>query len=172
MPIILVPGVPFYRNPQFRPGLAALVAFLMGRDYASTAIGKVFDFAATQGTLAGCEWLDPEDEAAAEEAFVDALPELDLTSDAWDRDTSVIFDVAMLAADVHPLPFGDGPDAPDADPMLAFPGARPLAERLGIPPVSGGAPEPEPFTPSEEDWRDYREHFDRLERVEPLYGYE
>jgi hypothetical protein len=128
MPSLLVPGVPLHRNPTFRPALAALVAFLMERGYTSTAIGKVFDFAATQGTLAGCEWLDPEDEAAAEEAFVDALPALDPASEAWDRDTSVIFDVEMLAEGNHPWPIpavGDDdrtvpPDAVLIPPELEF----------------------------------------------------
>src|SRR5262249_12797393 len=82
MPSILVPSVPFYRNPQLRPGLAALVEFLMDGDYSSHAIGRICDFVACNGTLEG-SLVDPEDMAEAEAIFVDALPPLDFDSPAW-----------------------------------------------------------------------------------------
>src|SRR5262249_35985273 len=82
MPSLLVPSVPFYRNPQLRPGLAALVDFLMGRDYTSHAIGRIFDFAACNGTLEG-SIIELEDMADAEAAFVDALPSIGFDSPAW-----------------------------------------------------------------------------------------
>jgi hypothetical protein len=116
MPSLLVPSVLFYRNPSFRPGLAAVVAVLMERDYTSFAIGKVFDHLATQGTTAGCTYLDREDEEAVEAAFVDNLPELPAASGAWDRDTSVIFDVEMLAEGNHPFPIPACDDDRDFEP--------------------------------------------------------
>jgi hypothetical protein len=133
MPSLLVPSVPFYRNPQLRPGLAALVDFLMGRDCSSYAIGRIFDFVACNGTLEG-SLVEQEDMADAEQVFVDALPAVDVKSPAWGSDDDL--------------------------------------EDLDIRPIGGsGAPEDdsEPFTPTAEDWADYRAHFDRLE---PLYGYE
>lgn len=82
MPSLLVPSVPFYRNPQLRNGLAALVELLMDRDYSSHAIGRIFDFVACNGTLEG-SLIEEEDMADAEAAFVDALPEIAFDSPAW-----------------------------------------------------------------------------------------
>jgi hypothetical protein len=65
---------------------------------------------------------------------------------------------ALVRADDRADGFEEAMDALDAE--------------LPLPPVSGGSPEP--FTPSEEDWHEYREHFDRVERSDPelLWGYE
>jgi hypothetical protein len=73
--------------------------------------------------------------------------------DGWHWETGPELDpgdVDAAAAALEDLPF---PDAPDADPALAFPGIAPLIERMGIMPVSGGAPEP--FEPTAEDLADY-----------------
>jgi hypothetical protein len=73
-----------YRNPALRPGLAALVAWLLEQRYSSHAIGRIEGHVAVHGTLAG-SMIDPEDEAAAEEAFVGGLDAVPGDSDAWGR---------------------------------------------------------------------------------------
>jgi hypothetical protein len=104
MPSIIAPSVFFHRNDTFRPALAALVEVLMRRNYTSHMIGRIFDHAAVHGTLAGAPGLDPADEAAVEEAFVDNLPELPADSEAWGRNQDVLFDVEMLLEGNHPWP--------------------------------------------------------------------
>src|SRR6185312_6133526 len=173
-----VPSVPYYRNPTFKPGLDALVALLMGRNYSGHAIGRVYDHVAVHGTLEG-SMVEPEDMADAESAFVDALPAIDFDSPVWGGD----FDAALEADDdAMPLPelpdVRDPGDWPSEAQLIAAEApdgaivARKMIDAGVLPmPVSGGSPddEPAPFEPSEDDWRDYREHFDR---AEPVYGYE
>jgi hypothetical protein len=135
------PSIPCYRNPAYRPGLAALVGWLLDHSYSSHAIGRIEAHVATTGTLAG-SMIEPEDEAGAEEAFTAALPAVDLDSDAWDRDTGVLFDVAMLAEGNHPWPIVGGPDD-DRDFDAAMAALEDLPTANGwtpLPPVSGGAP--------------------------------
>jgi hypothetical protein len=135
-------SVPFDRNPQLKPGLAALVTWLIDASYSSHAIGRIQRYVAVHGTLAG-SIVEPEDEAGAEEAFTGAIEPVPLDSDAWDRE-DVFMDAGLLWRGEHPLPFGpepDGdPDAPDANPHLRFPGNLSLALRRAVPPISGGAP--------------------------------
>jgi hypothetical protein len=85
MPSLLVPSVPFYRNPQLRSDLAALVEHLMMRDYSSHAISRIFDFVACNGTLEG-SLVEPDDMSDAESAFVDALPAVPFDSPCWGSD--------------------------------------------------------------------------------------
>jgi hypothetical protein len=163
MSSLLVPSVPLHRNPQLKPGLDALVVFLMERDYSSIIRWAIYDHVAIHGTLAG-SLIDPEDEADAEAVFVDNLPELDITSEAWDRDTAITLDIELLQAGRHPYPIGDpddGPDAPDANPHLRFPGARTVAERLGLPPIAGGAPEAEVLDGDRRDFEAWLGQIDR-----------
>jgi hypothetical protein len=82
MASLLCPSVPYYRNDTFRPGLAALVAFLMERDYSSHSIGRIFDFVACNGTLEG-SLVELEDMAETERTFVDALPAIDFDNPCW-----------------------------------------------------------------------------------------
>jgi hypothetical protein len=155
---LLAPSIPRYRNPQLRRGLAALVEFLMERGYDNSVIRwSIYDHVAIHGTLAG-SLIEPEDEADAEAVFVAALPEVPFDSEAWDHD-EVFLDVAMLIEQTHPFPLPDEPDAPDASPFLAFPGIRPLAERMTLPPIAGGAPEP-----TAEDLADYARWSEDLDR--------
>jgi hypothetical protein len=63
--------------------------------------------------------------------------------------------------------WADGPDAPDADPRIAFPGIASLAERLSIPPVSGGAP----YEPDERDLADYGRWSEELDRRRDAFDY-
>jgi hypothetical protein len=110
MPSLLVPGVPYYRNPTLRPGLAALVEFLMGRNYSSHAIARVFDFVACNGTLEG-SMVEPGDMDAAERAFVDALPAIDFDDPAWGSDDD------LDGLDIPPVCGG----SPEAEPFEPTP---------------------------------------------------
>ena len=63
--------------------------------------------------------------------------------------------------------------------MIRFAGIAPLADRLGIAPIAGGSPEASEFTPTAEDWADYRAWSEQLEMratkaraLDALYGYE
>ena len=98
MSILHAPSIPMYRDPAFRPGLAALVEFLVARNYSAHAVGRIFDHVATTGTVAGAEPLDAEDEAGAEAAFVDALPAISFDAEAWDRPDAFIDAESLLAA--------------------------------------------------------------------------
>jgi hypothetical protein len=160
MPSLLVPSVPFYRNPTLRPGLAALVALLMERNYSGRMVGKVYDFAAVHGTLAG-SMIEPEDEAAAEAAFVDALPAIDFDSPVWGSDEGLDVDAGSPPLP-DPMPEYRSPEEweatepgpiepPDDWKGSAAAGWASLAE-AGIAPIAGGAPD---FQPSEADLEDY-----------------
>src|SRR5262249_46021853 len=142
---------------------------LCDRSYSSHAIGRIFDFVACNGTLEG-SMVEDDDMADAEAVFVDNLPPVAWDSEAWDRDTSVIFDTELLSRDVHPWPIptvGDDaraepgrdceagcPPVPDPlrdafltpeewDAIEAFED-EPTGEfpAVGIAPIAGGGPEP------------------------------
>jgi hypothetical protein len=153
MSSVLVPSVPYYRNPTYRPGLAALVEHLMGKDYSSHAIARIFDHVATSGTLEG-SLVEAEDMAEAEATFVDNLPELPADSECWDRDTSLIIDLDLLRRNEHPFPIpAVGDDDRDFDAAMA------ALEDLNVPPVCGGGPEP-----TEADLQDYGRWSEDIER--------
>jgi hypothetical protein len=149
-----------YRNPALRPGLVALVAWLLEQRYSSHAIGRIERYVAVHGTLAG-SLIEPEDEAAAEEAFVEALDAVPSDSDAWDRPDAFLDVESLLdprsAVGVEP-PAGDRSIPPDA--AIVPPE---LDDDLPcVTPISGGAPEP--FQPSPEDWEDYHRWSEDLGR--------
>jgi hypothetical protein len=136
------------RNPQLGHGLDALVCWLLENHYSEHAIGRIRRHVAVNGTLAG-SIVEPEDEPGAEEAFVDALPPVDLASECWGRE-DVIFDVEMLLAGSHPWPF---PAEGDDD---------------RIAPMADGA-----YVPTAEDEACYERWLrDREDRLEAKYGYE
>ena len=62
----------------------------------------------------------------------------------------------------------DAPTAPPMSPSPVEPGYREALERDGITvlPICGGAPDPTPFAPSEQDWQDYREYSEWLDRLD------
>jgi hypothetical protein len=144
-----------YHNPSLRPGLAALVEFLMDRIYSGRSIAKIYDHAAVHGTLAGCLDLEPEHEADAEVAFVDALPAISADDPAWD-DAGVYTDVESLLEPREAVPtrrpwsIESDREADrrrfEADPELAAiirdepEPARVYADCLPPGPISGGAP--------------------------------
>lgn len=176
-------GISLMVNPALRPGLDALSWWLEDNHYSQHAREAILAHTAAEGTPTGSVYLEAEDEAEATEAFVSALPAVSMDDAAWDR-PDVFLDAQMLADGTHPFPFGDEPDddadrsippgavlippelepdAPDADPMIRFPGIAPLFERM--PPVSGGSPEgDEAFAPSPEDWAEYRRWSEDLDR--------
>jgi hypothetical protein len=129
---------------------------------------RIIRHATAAGTLAGSE-IDPEDEAAAEEAFVEALDAVPGDSDAWDRPDAFL-DVESLLEPRRAV--GVEPPAEDrtipADAVLMPPELE--EDVLGLPAIAGGAPgpvaEPLPFEPSPVDWAHSHAY------VEPLYGYE
>lgn len=159
-------SIPLHRNPALRPGLAALVEWLIEGSYSAHAIGRIFDYTAVEGTPTGCPELAPEDEYGASSVFCDGLDLVPYSADAWHFD-DVFLDARMLAEGTHPFPFQlcppdlepedfDGPDAPDDGPYARFPGV--------MPPIRGGSDEAESFQPSAEDLADYHAWSEDLDR--------
>jgi hypothetical protein len=108
-----------YRNPHILVAVAPLAAWLSDHHYSIYAVEEIVGHVAAHGTLEG-SGIEPEDEGEATEVFVDALPEVPFDSPAWDRDTGVLFDAAMLAGGNHPWPIptlgdDDRTVPPDAD---------------------------------------------------------
>jgi hypothetical protein len=163
-----------YCNPALRPGLAALVAWLLDQRYSSHAIGRIEGHVAVHGTLAG-SMIEPEDEAAAEEAFAEGLDAVSADSAAWDRPDAFIDVESLLEprravaaeppAEDRSIPAGAAIMPPELD-----------DDPPGIAPISGGAPEP--FEPSPADWEDYHRWSEERDRPRtedeqtPWYGYE
>jgi hypothetical protein len=194
-------AVPLYRNPLFRPGLAALVEWLRDSEYSAHTTGRIFDYVAVNGTPTGCPELEPTDEAAATAVFCDGLDAVPYSSEAW-SDPGVYLDVDSILEAANPLPTeppDDWPgEAPDASPSRSaalgevIRNGRALAPAtwwsdgdFWVPPISGGSPSPddwqaacealrrpEPFTPSAEDLAEMHAHFDTIDAAEALYGYE
>jgi hypothetical protein len=108
--------------------------------------------------------IEPDDEAAAEEAFVEGLDAVPGDSDAWDR-PDVFLDVETLLE-----PYEAFAAEPPAESCSVPPGAALIPSELkdlDLPPIAGGTDEVEPFTPSPAECADDRAH---LDEVEPLYG--
>jgi hypothetical protein len=161
----IAPRIPTFKNTQLRDAADRMAVVLRDRTYCPKARDQVVRWAIAEGTPTGCPYLDHEDEDAATEAFIAGMEAVSLDSDAWDRDTSVLFDVAMLAEGNHPFPLPhEGDDDRDFDAAMAALEDLPL-------PISGGSPEA--FEPSEADWADYHRWSEDLERRDgALYGYE
>jgi hypothetical protein len=159
-------GVPIHVNPRVAAAATELALTLEDLHYSRHYIDLIIRHAAATGTLAGSA-IDPEDEAVAEAAFVDALDAepVPYDSPAWD-DESVILDVRMMIDGTHPSPFAEGPvgdhDAPDASPHARFPGVATLAQRRAPMPISGGAP-----ADLNGDRRDFEEWLSQLDAGYP-----
>lgn len=69
------------------PDTTRLLAFLCEREYSQHAREVIARYVRDCGTLEGCEYLDPEDRAAADELLEAAWPPVASTSHAWDEDT-------------------------------------------------------------------------------------
>jgi hypothetical protein len=152
-----------YRNDQLRPALAAMTDVLIDRIYSGESITRILAHAEAEGTLAGCNWLMPEDEAEAEAAFVDALPAIDYDSPSWGAE--IDYEAAARAWGWDTVET----DAPDADPAIGFPGLASLAlRRAGIAPVAGGSPD---YEPTAEDLADYGRWSEELEARRHTHDY-
>jgi hypothetical protein len=138
-------------KPSLRPGVAALAEWLRDHGYSAFATERVLNHVAVTGCLASAEYLDREDEEAATEVFIDALPEVAGDSPAWDRE-DVFLDAEMLADNVHPWPI---PTVGDDDRTEPDDFAAAALEDLALPPVCGGSEEAEAFEPSPDDLADF-----------------
>jgi hypothetical protein len=128
-------AVPLYRNSAFQPGLDALSAFLAENQYSMHAIDRILAHAAAHGTPTGSPYLDGEDESGANDAFVDGLESVLLDSPGWD-DPSVFLDVDSILEAAQGLD-----DADRSIPAGAVLVPPELDDDLGLPSLSGGAPE-------------------------------
>jgi hypothetical protein len=163
-------------NPSVRKAVGELATLLDEYGYSPCAREAIVRYTVANGTPSGCPALDREDEHDASMVFEAELEPVPFDSPAWDRDGGVYLDVALLAENRHPTPFpaeppdvgyGQAPDESWFHPHRHSPnGAN------GLPPVRGGSEEAGRFEPSEQDWRDYREHFDRAGAPEAPFGYE
>lgn len=180
-------GVPFHRNPELVPAVNALSTTLFGAGYHEYAREKIVRLAWITGDPTASVELCDEDEAEAVDAWIEGLPEVPYSSDAWSV-PDVFLDVELMANGTHPFPMGpeqperdplgpgpfillgpddggpmdpedlDGPDAPDDGPYCRFPGV------MALPPIRGGSDEAEPFEPSAEDLADYHSWSEDLDR--------
>lgn len=194
--------VPMFVSPSMSAALEQLDILLSDYHYSPRGRAEVLEYVAREGTTAGCPSLDPEDHHDAEMVLEESFAEVPFDSPAWDRHQDVLFDAEMLADGNHPWPIPVVSDDDDrTDPEDEIFGTPPIPADLcdrfrdphdwpdtdewpAVPPICGGAPEPEPepFTPSDEDWEDYRrwaEEYERraaLARIDdarfPLWGYE
>jgi hypothetical protein len=127
-------AVPLYLNPAFRPGLDALSLWLAERGYSAHAIDRILAHAAN-GTPTGSPYLDAEDETGASDAFVDGLEPVPGDSPGWD-DPGVFIDVDSILEAAQGLD-----DADRSIPAGAVLVPPELDDDLGLPSLSGGAPE-------------------------------
>lgn len=93
-------------NPAIAPGLEALRWHLMDHHYSDVAAFDICHHVLEEGTLAGAPGLYPEDEAAAEAAYVGSLPAVPFADPAWGSDED------LDGLDLPPI-CGGGPDPAD-----------------------------------------------------------
>jgi hypothetical protein len=86
-----------HRDVNLGNAPAALAAWLLEQDYSQHCRERIVAHAMAEGCLAGCPELDAEDEAVAEQVFVEALPAVLQTSREWCDDTEW-----CLSAASHP----------------------------------------------------------------------
>lgn len=201
--------------------LAALQAWLMDQHYSQHATEQIVAWTEFEGTPTGSPYLDREDEATANEVFIEAMPLVRHTSNDWD-DAGIWIDLDTLleagrpagipvedlvppeldpeedaaivagwgeSPSIDPEPYEPTPEdelayaawqaagEPSIDPGPSEPAESFEAAAAVPPPISGGAP----AGPTAEDWADYREWAERVDRLEallrdlpddPQYGYE
>jgi hypothetical protein len=128
-------AVPLYLNPAFQPGLDVLSLWLAERGYSTQAIDRILAHAAIHGTPTGSPYLDAEDESGAADAFADGLESVSFDSPDWD-DPGVFIDVDSILEAAQGLD-----DADRSIPAGAVLVPPELDDDLGLPSLSGGAPE-------------------------------
>jgi hypothetical protein len=92
-------------NPHIARAAEAVTALLLELGYHPNARAEVWRYITRTGMIADAPGLEAGDEAAAEEAFIGALPEVSLDSETWDRDQAVTLDSELLWKGSHPFPF-------------------------------------------------------------------
>jgi hypothetical protein len=76
--------VPVGLDPAIREGAGErYVWLLLEGNYSQLAREQITRYAATEGTLEGCEWLEPQDLDAATEAFIAGMPAIDFDNPVW-----------------------------------------------------------------------------------------
>jgi hypothetical protein len=151
-------------NPQIARAAAEVGLLLDDYHYSPHARDRIVRYTIAHGTPSGCPELDREDESDACLVFESELEPVPYDSPAWERDTSVILDAAMLADGSHPFPI---PTVGDDDRTEPDDFAAAALEDLDIMPISGGAPdgdEAEPFEPTAEDLADFGKWSEELDR--------
>jgi hypothetical protein len=140
--------------------ISALDSFLRGHDYTAESRRRIANHVREHRTLEGASprHLDREHYQTATDIFVEALPAVPMTSDDWDDDGHWNLGPEDEYFGEWPVAPDDGlPDAPDHV-VTTRPGYWAALAADGItrlPAISGGAPDDEPYEPSEEDRADY-----------------
>lgn len=198
------------QSHPYRPELALLRVRLAEWGYTPNALEAIVSHAAAEGTTVGA-LIHPEDVAAAEEVLETAAEPVRLTDPAWDEfghwsghgptyrssGAAYLADAAdyllvtarrsvaaalLKGAALVPPEIDDETADPVMMELIAIDAINRACKKAGsVAPIAGGAPEA-PYVPTEEDWREYREWTEEVERRDaerraldarnPLYGYE
>jgi hypothetical protein len=130
----------------------ALAAWLLEANYSAHARERIVSHAVAEGTLTGCPELDCEDEAAASEVWVEALPAVPQTGREWcDPMEWTLPDAELEAIDAEN--FDAECDRRDAPPSFS----QWLDSQGGIAWEEGGPDDPFARAEAEEEY--YRTHY-------------
>lgn len=133
----------------WRPEFGFLRYFLATQGYTAEAREAIVAHAAEEGTLEGAPFLEPADQADAEEVYVGGMDEVRQCGSEWGGARG--FESQYIREDDvwTTTPLGEDPISRDMDAENAV---------AAVAPISGGAPLPEPYEPTPEDWEDYHRH--------------
>ena len=156
---------------DFDQAIGALDSWLIEQDYTRRSRDGIAAHIRQHGELAGAspEFLDSEHIEPATEILVGSFPAVPPDSEDWSDSGRWTPNDAYR---IEP-PELDGDDFPDGTPdefVTRQPGYREslAADGINLLPISGGAPEPEPFVPSEADWQEYRSWTEWVDRLDSL----
>jgi hypothetical protein len=153
-------------GPVHPAALGALQSWLWDNHYSVHAIDAIVAHAAEEGTPTGSPYLDREDEEAATEAFIAAMPAVSSCSPEWGNATGdesmfrLLDDAWTPVETLRALP----PELDDDETALLDAWDR-LAE-LEMARLEAGRPAdgPAPYEPTEEDLAAYGAWLEQLER--------